>query len=119
MLTDKATTAFDMNCYTCNDGSFKGNYYGTVELEHPGKVGPQTKACASYIMSGHAPIGIHSYNQCCNFIAPNGDEITLTTDGYDLYSNQSGVAVGQCKFNFSGGTGKYKNASGSFVLVMF
>ena len=98
VLTYKATTAFDMNCYTCNEGSFTGNFYGTGELEHLGTIGSQTKACASYIMSGNAPIGIHIYNQCCNFIAPNGDEIILTTKGYDLYFNQSGVAIGQCNF---------------------
>lgn len=113
-LTYNATTAFDLSCYSCNGSDRSGNFYGTGNLEHLGKISSKTKACVSLIFGQNGPIGVHVYNQCCTFTAPNGDDLTLTTDGYDLYFNQSGVAVGTCKFEFAGGTGKYKKSSGSF-----
>lgn len=114
-LTYNASTAFDMTCYACDEGTFSGgNYAGSGNLSHLGNTSSQTKACVSFIFSGENVIGVKIDNQCCTFIAPNGDKIYTTNDPYELYFNQYGVAEGTCKFYFAGGTGKYQNAEGSF-----
>lgn len=115
-LTYNWTDAFDLSCNTCEDYDGSSNFLGSGNLEHLGKVSSKTKACVKLIISEGHFIGLHIYNQCCTFTAPNGDELKLTTDGYNLYWNANYTAfVGTCKFYFAGGTGKYKNASGSFT----
>lgn len=114
-LTYNYTEAFDLSCSTCGSGSFSGgNYYGSGNLSHLGKITSKTKACIALIMAGGNLAGVHIDNQCCSFVAPNGDELYLTNDPYDLYMNSSGIAVGTCQFYFAGGTGKYKDAKGYF-----
>lgn len=115
-LTYNATNAFDLTCYDCDGSDGSQNFLGSGNLEHLGKVTSRTKACVTLLFSGEHFIGLHIYNQCCTFTAPNGDVLNLTTDGYNLYWNSTYTAfVGTCKFNFAGGTGKYKNAAGSFT----
>lgn len=107
---------FDVDCGDhWNEGYFNdGSYLGQGELEGFGKVSSKTKAWATFISGNQGPVGVHIGYQCCSFFDSNGDELILTTKGYDLYFNSYGIAVGKCKFDFAGGTGKFENAKGNF-----
>lgn len=118
-LTYNRATDFDINCGDhWTEGYFNdGSYLGQGELDGLGKTTSKTKAWVNmiYVSGNPYPVGVHVGYQCCSFFANSGDELFLTTDGYDLYFNSQGVATGECKFYFAGGTGKYKDASGSFT----
>lgn len=115
-LTYKSSTAFDLDCGDhWSEGYFTdGNYLGQGELKSLGNTKSKTKAWVNFIYGSAGPIGVHIGYQCLSFTAPNGDDLYLSTDGYNLYFNSTGSAVGTCEFAFAGGTGKYTNATGSF-----
>jgi hypothetical protein len=100
----------------CNCGtSFAvGDFDGSGNVTHMGLLKSKNKTCASPIMVGPTQIGNHITVQCGSFIAANGDEIYVNISPYDLlFGNTS--AVGSLSAEFTGGTGRFVNATGSFT----
>lgn len=115
-LTYNFTPDMELSCTSCGTNYIStGSYSGKGDLTHLGTVMSATKACYTYIFNGSNVVGLHIENQCAYFKAPNGDELYLSNDPYDLYFNSTGYATGNCNFYFAGGTGKYQNATGSFT----
>lgn len=103
---------------SCGSGlTSTGNYTGTGNLSHLGKVVSTTVGCYGALLDeSYNWIGVNIVaGQTTSFKMPNGDLIYLSNDPYDLYLIAYGVASGTAKFYFNGGTGKYANAQGSFT----
>jgi len=113
----QATTDFDLTCFDCEAPYFDGgNYFGEGKIKHLGKTTSKTTVCLGFIFDQNYNVkGVHVANQCCSLFA-DGEEIYLTNDPYDLYINpNTGMAEGTVRFDFAGGTGKYRRASGYFI----
>ena len=90
-----------------------GSYLAKGKLEGLGNVTSPSKAWVNFPGGGTIHVGY----VCSSFQLSEGtgNEIFLTTNGYDLHFVSSTLAVGNCNFNIAGGTGKYKYATGSFT----
>jgi hypothetical protein len=91
-----------------------GTYVGSGNLTHLGLSTAEIKPCIAPIFSGNALIGYHVGVQCGYFKAANGDVVNCSVHPYDLLFTAIG-GVGNVTVDFAGGTGKFKNASGSFT----
>lgn len=103
---------------SCGEGTYStGNYLATGNISHLGKVVSETVGCYGIILDqNYNMIGVNiEGSQTTTFKAPNGDLLYLSNDPYNLYFIADGVVGGTAKFYFNGGTGKYKNAQGSFT----
>jgi hypothetical protein len=109
----KYTEAFNLPC-NCGTFSDAGNYFGNGVFTHLGKTTSKIKPCISMIFSGSTPIGVHVGQECGFFQSANGDILNCVTLPYDMYFVSTGGLTGYVTVNFSGGTGKFKKAKGSF-----
>ncbi len=113
-LTYKKSSADNVSCgdHWSEGYITDGSYLATGELEGLGDLTSQSKAWVNFPSNSTIHVGY-----VCSSFKPkkgNGDEIYLETEAYNLSFNSYGVAVGKCKVNFAGGTGKYQYATGSF-----
>lgn len=101
----------------CDCGSYYpvGTFTGTGNLSHFGKSFAMIKPCVAPIIEGGNYIGDHVGVECAYFVAANGDTAYTYTHPYNLYRTASGTAVGQATVDFTGGTGRFKNATGQFT----
>lgn len=112
-LTYAFTAEYDLPC-DCGDFYPVGTFYGTGNLSHFGNVTSHIKPCVSPIIEGGNYIGDHVGVECAYFTAANGDTVYCYTYPYDILFTPAG-AVGVATVDFVGGTGRFKNATGSFT----
>ena len=100
----------------CDCGDFFpiGTYSGTGNLSHLGKTTSLIKPCVGPLLENGNLVGNHVGVECAYFLAANGDSLYCYTYPYDLYFTPVG-AVGIATVDFTGGTGRFKNATGSFT----
>jgi hypothetical protein len=115
-FTGSMTYQFVGENVPCDCGSYfpVGNLSGTGILTHLGNSTSKIKPCAAPLMNGDVRIGDIIGVECGSFIAANGDEVYCYTYPYNLYYTAT-AAVGTIKCDFVGGTGKFKDATGSFT----
>lgn len=100
----------------CDCGSFypAGTFSGSGNISHMGLATSNIKPCLAPIIVGGNEIGSHVGVECASFVAANGDELYCYTHPYDIYYGATG-AVGTILVDFTGGTGRFANATGSFT----
>lgn len=100
----------------CDCGDFfpVGTFSGTGNLSHLGKTFSLIKPCVQPIIQDGNYIGNHVGVECAYFVAANGDSLYCYTYPYDLLFTPMG-AIGVAKVDFTGGTGRFKNATGTFT----
>ncbi len=111
------TLTIDMeNDLSCDCGNFAsaGTYSGSGNLSHLGNSKAYIKPCIAPIFSGNALVGYHVGVQCGYFVAANGDIVNCDVQPYDLMFTATG-GVGNVTVKFAGGTGRFKNAKGTFT----
>jgi len=107
----KASFTYDLPC-DCKGFMPVGTYVGTGNLTHLGLITSNIKPCVSPTAYGY-----HVAVECGSFIAANGDELYCDTAPYDLYWGADG-ASGAIIVTFSGGTGRFAEARGSFTGII-
>lgn len=100
----------------CDCGDFFpiGTFSGTGNLSHLGKTTSLIKPCVGPLLQDGNLIGNHVGVECAYFVAANGDSLYCYTYPYDLYFTPVG-GVGVATVDFVGGTGRFKNATGTFT----
>lgn len=98
----------------CGDYYPVGTFSGTGNLSHLGMTTSLIKPCVAPIFQDGNYIGDHVGVECAYFVAANGDSLYCYTYPYDLLYGPTG-AVGVAKVDFTGGTGRFANATGSFT----
>lgn len=100
----------------CDCGSYYpvGNLVGSGNITHLGNATSRIKPCAQPLIVGGQEIGQIIGIECGSFVAANGDELYCYTYPYNLMYTATALA-GTIKCDFVGGTGKFKNATGSFT----
>ena len=107
-----AAENYDMPC-DCGPYFPAGTYYGTGSITHLGNASAYMKPCVAPIFQGNALVGYNVAFQCGALKAANGDELNVFIHPYTLTFTNTG-AVGNVNIDFTGGTGRFKNATGSF-----
>jgi hypothetical protein len=100
----------------CNCGSMStlGSFKGVGTLTHFGLMTSKNKTCVAPILVNGNFIGYHITITCGTFTTANGDEIAVDIPTYDVFFNSTS-ATGTMTGNFTGGTGRFVNATGSFT----
>lgn len=103
----------DLPC-DCGDYYPVGTFEGTGKLSHLGKSYSQIKPCVKPLIQDGQQIGEEVGVECAFFVAANGDSLYCYTYPYNLYYSPVG-AVGYATVDFTGGTGRFANASGTIT----
>ncbi len=104
----------------CNCGSLipLGDFEGAGTVTHMGLLKAKNKTCVAPIIVSGNYVGNRITVECASFVAANGDQIFCNIPPYDLYFTAQGVATGTLEAEFTGGTGRFVNATGSFTGTM-
>ena len=103
----------------CNCGSLidVGNFEGSGNITHMGKMSLSNKTCAAPIIVSGNHVGNRITVTCGTFTAANGDIINVNIPPYDIMFTNT-AAVGTLNAEFNGGTGRFTDASGSFTATV-
>ena len=104
---------------SCDCGSYfpVGTFSGAGNLSHLGNATSHIKPCVSPLIQGGVEVGMYVGVECAYFRAANGDSLYCYTQPYNLYYGPQG-AVGACTVDFTGGTGRFANASGRITGIV-
>lgn len=104
----------------CNCGALAtvGDFEGTGTVTHMGLLKAKNKTCVAPIIISGNYVGNQVTVQCASFVAANGDEIYCNIPSYNLMFTANGTATGTLEAEFTGGTGRFANATGSFTGTM-
>ncbi|OSZ78945.1 hypothetical protein CAP35_12060 [Chitinophagaceae bacterium IBVUCB1] len=116
-LTYQLNTSLGLPC-NCGPLIPLGDFEGTGTVTHMGLLKAKNKTCAAPIIVNGNYVGNRITAQCASFTAANGDQIFCNIPPYDLYFTAQGVATGTLEAEFTGGTGRFANATGSFTGTM-
>lgn len=116
-LTYNLNTSLSLPC-NCGPLIPLGDFEGTGTVTHMGLLKARNKTCIAPIIVSGNYVGNRVTAQCASFVAANGDQIFCNIPPYDLYFTQQGVATGILEAEFTGGTGRFVNATGSFTGTM-
>ena len=100
----------------CAPGFFEiGPFSGSGVITGFGFANAITTPCVANI-----PNGLQANSQCVKFTDANGDQLFMVAAApYDNIINpNTNLIVGTGTFNITGGTGKYQNASGSYLATV-
>lgn len=104
----------------CNCGALAtvGDFEGTGTVTHMGLLKAKNKTCVAPIIVSGNYVGNQITVQCASFTAANGDEIYCNIPSYNLMFTANGTATGTLEAEFTGGTGRFAGATGSFTGTM-
>ena len=119
----KGTLSYSINTslgLPCNCGPLAtvGDFEGTGTVTHMGLLKAKNKTCVAPIIISGNYVGNQVTVQCASFVAANGDEIYCNIPSYNLMFTANGTATGTLEAEFTGGTGRFVNATGSFSGTM-
>jgi hypothetical protein len=97
-------------------GQGQGEFTGSGNLTHLGLTASDTDVCNTPAACG----GFSVSSQCAVFTAANGDELNGTvSEPYDnCFDPECGCLIGEALIDFSGGTGRFEDASGQATVVV-
>jgi hypothetical protein len=108
--------SYDLPC-DCGPYYPVGTFSGSGNLSHLGKSTSNIKPCVSPIFVSGAHTGDHVGVECASFVSANGDELYCHTFPYDLIYTPT-AAIGNVYVEFTGGTGRFSNATGNFTGIV-
>ena len=111
-MTFVPSTNYNLPCNCPPTAPAYGTLVGTGNITHLG-------LATSYIMPCASPTttGLDVAMECAKFVAANGDQIYTYTYPYQMVFTPTG-ATGNIVVDFTGGTGKFTAASGSFTATV-
>lgn len=116
-LSYQINASLNLPC-NCGPMGTVGDFEGKGTVTHMGLLRAKNKTCVAPIIVNGNYVGNRIVPQCASFVAANGDEIYCNIPAYDLYFTANGVATGILEAEFTGGTGRFANATGSFSGTM-
>ncbi|MBL7681975.1 MAG: hypothetical protein JNK00_01345 [Flavipsychrobacter sp.] len=116
-LSYQINTSLNLPC-NCGPMGTIGDFEGQGTVTHMGLLRAKNKTCVAPIIVNGNYVGNRIVAQCASFIAANGDEIYCNIPAYDLYFTANGLATGTLEAEFTGGTGRFVNATGNFSGTM-
>ena len=97
----------------CDVGTFSdfGTFAGAGILSHLGNSTSLIRPAVTYLSNG-----VHVEIECAEFTAANGDKLYCYTHPYDIIATPAaGASIGTVQVDFTGGTGRFANATGGFT----